>query len=121
MDSEKPGQTLDWATALAHVDGDRELLRELAAMFLEDYDRLLNEARNSILQRDPATLERAAHTLKGRLAFFGVRLAHAQVVELETMGRTQALAGAFRTLADIEAALASILPEFRQLSGQQSG
>jgi len=116
MDSEN-NPVFDIAIALAHVDGDRELLSELAVMFLEDYPRSIEEAQTSILNRDPACLERVAHTLKGRLAFFGIHKARSQVEELEIMGREKNLAGAWKTLEEIKIAMEEVLLAFQSMSG----
>jgi HPt (histidine-containing phosphotransfer) domain-containing protein len=115
MDSEKPGPILDLEVALAHVDGDRELLAELCTMFIQDYPRLIGEARDAILQNDSSTLERVAHTLKGRLAFFGIQKARNQLMELEAMGRNKDLHPARQALVDIESEMKSILSEFEPL------
>lgn len=111
---------MDVDVALTYVDGDLELLAELSAMFLQDYPRLIGEARSSILKGDHSSLERAAHTLKGRLAFFGVQKAREQVLELETMGRMNDLARAGQALAQVEAEMEDILPEFESLIREQS-
>ena len=106
---------MDLNVALAHVDGDRQFLAELASMFLQDYPRLLQEARDSILQGDHKTLERTAHTLKGRLAFFGVQKGREKVIALELLGRSNDLSNAAQMLAEVEAEMAGILVEFEAL------
>jgi HPt (histidine-containing phosphotransfer) domain-containing protein len=106
--------------ALSHVDGDMQLLAELAALFVQDYPRLMEEIRSSISTADSSTLERAAHTMKGRLAFFGIQKARELAMELETLGRTQALTHAAQSLAKIEAEMESILPEFEALAREQN-
>jgi hypothetical protein len=111
---------VDLDIALTHVDGDRQLLAELSAMFLQDYPHLLAEARESILQNDHSGLERAAHTLKGRLAFFGIPDAREKLLELEMMGRGNDLARAREALAEIESALKGVLHEFELLVGEQN-
>jgi len=118
--TKKSGHALDLEIALSHVDGDRQLLAELTEMFLQDYPRLLDEARNSVLQGDHSGLERAAHTLKGRLAFFGIHKAREQVSELEMMGRINDLSRALQALAEVEADMEGILPEFESLSREQN-
>jgi len=110
---------IDWTIALVHVDGDRQLLVELAALFAQDCPRLLLEARESIAQNDHSKLERAAHTLKGRLAFFGIHDLRDKALRLETMGRMQAPDEAPEALAEIEAGIESIIPEFIALSREQ--
>jgi len=119
MNSENSNPVFDIEVALSHVDGDRELLSELATMFLEDYPRSIEEAETSILNRDYACLERVAHTLKGRLAFFGIRKARPQAEELEVMGREENIAGAWKTLEEIKTAMEEVLVEFRAISQGQ--
>lgn len=114
------GRVVDIDVALTYVDGDLKLLVELVAIFLQDYARLIGEARSSIPKGDHSSLERAAHTLKGRLAFFGVQRGHEQLVELETMGRTHDLARAGEVLAQVEAAMEGVLPELESLVREQS-
>jgi HPt (histidine-containing phosphotransfer) domain-containing protein len=118
--SENTGRALDLDVALAHVDGDRQLLAELAALFVRDYPRLRDEARESIGKEDHSGLERAAHTLKGRLAFFGIQTGREQTIALEMMGRTGDLSRAAQVLASVESALESLLPELESLfKGQE--
>jgi HPt (histidine-containing phosphotransfer) domain-containing protein len=119
MYSERGGGGLDLEVALAYVEGDLRLLAELSALFLQDYPRLLEEIRNSLLQNDYSGLERAAHTLKGRLAFFGVHRAHRQVLELENMGRSNDLTRAGQTLTEVESEMEGLLPEFESLTRKQ--
>jgi HPt (histidine-containing phosphotransfer) domain-containing protein len=120
MDLGNTGRALDLDVALAHVDGDRQLLAELAALFIQDYPRLRDEARESIQKGDHSSLERAAHTLKGRLAFFGIQKGRQQTIALEMMGRQNDLSRAKQALAEVEAEMESILIEFESLSRAQN-
>jgi HPt (histidine-containing phosphotransfer) domain-containing protein len=115
IDSGNTGPVLDLDVALAHVDGDRQFLVELAALFVQDYPRLRDEARESILKGDHSCLERVAHTLKGRLAFFGVQQGREQATALEMMGRMGDLSRANQALADVEREMESVLLEFESL------
>ena len=107
---------IDFSIALAHVEDDRQLLAELAAIFVQDCPRLMDEARKSIAMHDSSGLERTAHTLKGRLAFFGIEGARVQASNLETMGRTQDLTGARETFETLDAEMKTILSEIESLT-----
>jgi HPt (histidine-containing phosphotransfer) domain-containing protein len=120
MNSENTGQVLDFEIALANVDGDRQFLSELIALFIQDYPRLRDEARKSIQQCDPSSLERAAHTLKGRLSFFGIQKAREQAIALETIGRTGDLSCAKQVLADVETEMESVLFDLESISREQN-
>ena len=106
---------MDLDIAMMHVDGDLQLLSELAALFVQDYPRLVAEARESIRQNDHPGLERAAHTMKGRFAFFGITKMRDRTLDLEMMGRNQDLTGALQALTAIETEMSAILPEFVSL------
>ena len=72
---QSPDSPIDPATwdALAELwadDGPEELV-ELIHVYLEDADRLVGSIRSAIEAKDPAGLERAAHTLKSSSANMG--------------------------------------------------
>ena len=119
MHIDSPGKVLDIDVALAHAGGDREFLSELASMFVQDYPRWVDEAGEAILEKNHVVLERAAHTLKGRLAFFGIAKLRDQLAELEKMGREQDLSQALPALIYIKAEMEAILPEFKPLIREQ--
>jgi two-component system, sensor histidine kinase and response regulator len=121
MDTDGTEKALNLDVALAHVDGDPELLSELAVMFIQDYPRLIEEAGDSILHDNPSGLERAAHTLKGRLAFFGIRKLHTRILDLEIMGRDGDLSRARPALDAIEIDMKFILAEFESLIRELNG
>jgi two-component system, sensor histidine kinase and response regulator len=77
----------DRAAALDEVDGDEELLAELARVFLEDSTRLLSEVQAAAAAGDAGQLMRAAHALKGSVANFGARRAVEAALRLESMGK----------------------------------
>jgi HPt (histidine-containing phosphotransfer) domain-containing protein len=114
--SDKSGRVLDVEVALAHVDGDTQLLSELAEMFVQDFPRMAEDLREGILHSDYAIVERTAHTLRGRLAFFGITMLREQLSDLERMGRDQDLAAALELLTDIKIAMDPIVVEFETLT-----
>jgi len=110
---------MDLDVALSYVDGDIQFLAELAELFLQDYPHLMEELRHSIQQGNHSDLERAAHTLKGRLAFFGLNRMRDKAFGLELMGRERNSANTVRALAEFESAMVGILPEFTSLVRDQ--
>ena len=77
----------DHAAALEEVDGDEDLLRELAEVFLEDHPRLIAALQDAVDRRDPERIRRAAHALRGAVANFAARDAVATARHLEALGR----------------------------------
>jgi len=84
----------DLDAALQSVDGDRELLAEMAELFLQDSGQLLAEIGQAIQAGDAAALHRSAHTLKGSVSNFVAREARETARQLELMGRSGDLTGA---------------------------
>jgi HPt (histidine-containing phosphotransfer) domain-containing protein len=119
MKSPKGESAINWDLVMTHVDGDRELLVDLAVMFIEDYPQFLAELRTAATRSDFPAVERIAHTLKGRVAFFGLKNAVIHAAELENMGRAKNLAGAWDVMAEMESALDIVLPELQVLSIEQ--
>jgi signal transduction histidine kinase/DNA-binding response OmpR family regulator len=65
---------LDQAAALRCVDGDLELLGELAQIFLDSCPRLWAEFAEAMAGNDASRIRRLAHTLRGSLTNFGRRV-----------------------------------------------
>ncbi len=55
---------------LGRIDGDQKLFDELATYFIEDAPQLLATAKIGAASRNPETVARAVHTLRGLLATF---------------------------------------------------
>ena len=93
--------TIDPDDLCARLEGDRELMLELAELFLTGSPHALSEVRRAIDASDAPELLRAAHTLKGSLSCFGATTACASAHALEMMGHTGDLTGADARLADL--------------------
>jgi two-component system, sensor histidine kinase and response regulator len=91
------------------VGADNELLREIAAVLVQDYPEHLSRIRDSITQRDAKALEHAAHALKGAVANFGAPEAIAAALQLETLGRTRNLLPAHESLDHLEREMGNLL------------
>ncbi len=78
---------LDLDKALEMVDGDRELLGELARDFLGGAPRRFEELETIIRTGNSEQLERKAHSLKGDIGIFGAKNAFELADRLETLGR----------------------------------
>jgi two-component system sensor histidine kinase/response regulator len=103
-------EVLDRAAALAHVEGDTDLLGELVALFLEDCPRLVGAVREALARNDAKALERAAHALKGTLSNFAAVAATAAALRLEQMGHGDNLAQAGEACAALEAEIERLKP-----------
>jgi CheY-like chemotaxis protein len=108
-------RVFDGAVALERVGGDRELLKDLAGVFLSESPAMLAEVREAVARRDALRLKRAAHTLKGAVGTFGAAASVAAALRLETMGREGNLVGAEEAWRALEEAVARLGPALAEL------
>jgi two-component system, sensor histidine kinase and response regulator len=101
-EAEPPEPVFDRNAVLARVEGDRELLRELVTLFLDESPGLLSEIQQSIARRDGKALERAAHTLKGSVGNFGAKRSYDVALKLEMMGRAADFTNAQEAFAQLQ-------------------
>jgi HPt (histidine-containing phosphotransfer) domain-containing protein len=83
-----PANVIDYAGALDRLEGDTELLAEMAGLFLEDSAQQLSAIRAAIARSDASALERAAHCLKGAIANFAAHEAFGEAEKLEKIALT---------------------------------
>jgi two-component system sensor histidine kinase/response regulator len=107
---------LNHRLALERVEGDEELLREVAQLFLDDYPRALGEIRDAVVAGDAKRLEREAHGLKGAAANFGADKVVSAALTLELFGRRGQVAEAATGLGALEAALGQLRVELETLA-----
>ncbi|MFV2067979.1 MAG: response regulator [Pirellulales bacterium] len=116
--------SLDWNAALAAVDGDQELLRQVIEVLLEECPLLLSQVRQATEQNDAATLRRAAHTLKGSLRLFGPTSQAELAYELEKLGaegQLQEGSNLVDELAGQLSRLVAVLEAFLRDGGETGG
>ncbi len=64
---------IDVTAALDRIDGDSELLEQLAGLFLEECPKLFTEIQDAVSRKDTKALARTAHTFKGSVGNFGAK------------------------------------------------
>jgi CheY-like chemotaxis protein len=113
--SPQVGPAFDMSEALSRVEGDKELLGEMASLLIEDSPSMMTEIRQSIEDGDADRLRRAAHTLKGAVSALSARSAANLALRLETLGRDgnlEAASGAYveldREMSSLHDALAAL-------------
>ena len=96
-----PEPAFDMGSVLTRVEGDRNLLRELAQMLRTEIPGALAEIQRCVAAGNSAGLERAAHGFRGACGNFGaggaVRAAHV----LELMGRRASFEDVDARVADL--------------------
>lgn len=69
------------------LDKDFSLFAELTDLFFDDSLSLLKKIEDSINRKDPDSLRKTAHTLKGAVANFSAPRAYDAAFELEKTGK----------------------------------
>ena len=105
-----PHAIFDETAALARVEGDREILRDIAALFVADWPQSRATLRQAVLSEDAAALTRLAHTLKGAAATLGAVALSAAAQRLEEVGCSGNLAPAASAFIVLETEMMYVLP-----------
>ncbi len=81
---------------------------------------MVEAMRHSLSEQDAEGLQRAAHTLKGSMRYFGAEKAYQVADELEDLGRQQQLEAAVEKLNQLDEALNEVNPRLARFveSGQ---
>jgi HPt (histidine-containing phosphotransfer) domain-containing protein len=80
-------QPYDRVVALAYVDGDEALWREVATLACAGLADLVDKARRALEANEAPTLARVAHTLKGLCGSLGAESTRMAALALEAAAR----------------------------------
>ena len=97
---------IDEDAVVRMVGGDRALLREMVALFIEDYPKRVSEISDALRHNDAEAVEFAAHAVKGAAMTLCARRVGDTALALEQMGRASELHRAGDALAALEDELA---------------
>jgi HPt (histidine-containing phosphotransfer) domain-containing protein len=76
---------------LERFGGDRELLQEMVGIFFDDSPAVIDLLSDGLAQHDSATVERAAHSLRGMIAYFDPAEVIETARQIEQAGRQRDL------------------------------
>ena len=105
---------LNWTEAVRRVDGDDQLLGEMAGLFLNTYPDQFAKIAEAIDNSDAGSLEIHAHTLKGTARVFCAEGVVAAAAKLERLGEKQEWAPALDCLAGLRSELSRMRPALEQ-------
>lgn len=98
-------------------EGQPDLLREVAALYLKDSPALLATIKEALVQGDANAIRQAAHTLKSSSANLGAtKLAHI-CQELENLGREQRLEDGASLVQEIDSTYPIVCRALKAVSG----
>jgi CheY-like chemotaxis protein len=98
----------DVGAVLDSLDGDSELLREVAGIFLAQCPKHMERIRGAISNQDPKVLARGAHGLKGSAANLLAQGVVEAAAKLEEIGRSGSVAGSKEALVSLEEELGKL-------------
>jgi len=99
---------IDWNLALEGIDGDKQLLAEVIAAFLESLPETLRRIEDAMHGQESVALHHAAHSLKGELLAIGAIPAAETARHLEILGKEMNLAAAFPVVGELQKQLAEL-------------
>jgi PAS domain S-box-containing protein len=112
------GESWDWSAALVEAGGDRQLLAETAALFLEGCPGWLATLRTAIDERDQDKVQLAAHSFKGGLMALALEDAFEAAFKLEAMSRQGDLSEAEPAWTTLCQAVERVTPSIAWLAAQ---
>jgi two-component system, sensor histidine kinase and response regulator len=119
LDTEIESSPFDEQEALLRLDGDEELLRELARIFLSESPEILQRLRDAVERGDPKAVAIEAHSMKGSVSNFAVNDATEAALAIEKMGRENDLRSAREALRQLEDCLELLRPALARLGAEQ--
>jgi HPt (histidine-containing phosphotransfer) domain-containing protein len=105
--------------ARARMDDNEQLVRDLAAFFLEDAPRLAREIQHAVQKNDAESLERAAHSLKGLAANFDAEPLIMLAISTENSARDGDIQSAQENLPELTRTVERICAEFQKYLGRK--
>jgi HPt (histidine-containing phosphotransfer) domain-containing protein len=109
----------DTDALMERVEGDQELLRELLALFFQEYPKLLEEISHAMEYRRAEQVERLSHSLKSALLNLSGKRAADAAYQVERSGRSadfQEIAAAFPRLQEELRILHDAMDQFLKTS-----
>ena len=106
---------LDMDCVLESLGGDKELLRDVLGILLEELPRHMASLRQAIAESDAGAIEGVAHTLKGELGYLGIAGVSQKAREMEEFGQKSQFSLAAELYEIFEPEVSEILFPVRQL------
>ena len=116
---DEPDCQLDIDQLLKTVDGDWELLGDVAQLYFTDTPLQVARIRVAIEDNDAAEVREIAHSIKGASGSFGKNRVYDYAFELEQIGRSGDLAQASAILEKLQQAMQILERKMRQKMADQ--
>jgi signal transduction histidine kinase/CheY-like chemotaxis protein len=112
---------VDIDAALKFVGGDKEILKEVVRVFVQDdYPKQLRNLKDGISRHDAEAVKAAAHSIKGAVRSIGSMPTGNIALRLEEMGRNNNLTGAEAALQELEQGVTNVKEYYEQYNGPKA-
>ena len=111
---QKSSSGLNQAALLEQLDGNLDLLAELATMLLQSYPPQLQQIKQALERQQIEQLQLAAHTLKGSMSVFPIDSANSLIKRIEQLARSNKLAELEPLIVELENEMDKVLPQLQQ-------
>jgi len=105
---------LDRDDLLGRMGGDRDLMQEVIAAFLDEAPERIAALRSAADAGDGTSVKRTAHSFKGSLTIFASRSALDAIVAVERAGVANDHAAAHEAIDTLDAAVARLSADLRE-------
>jgi len=99
---ESDDSEIDIKKALEMVDGDRDLLKELISMFINDFPDKINSMEDAIKEKNYAKLREISHNIKGASGNLGLTKIYDLCLKLENMAKEKKINKASDIIVDLK-------------------
>jgi HPt (histidine-containing phosphotransfer) domain-containing protein len=97
--------------------GEPDVLREILNLFLDEVPKKIDSLRLALTSGDAATLQRAAHSLKGSSGNIGARAMYEVCRQLDDRAKSEELARLQPLVEALQAEYGKVESEIRRLLG----
>jgi HPt (histidine-containing phosphotransfer) domain-containing protein len=108
-------EVFDRGQAMEATCGDKELLREIVGIFLEDFPSMMDALRKAVAKGDFEAARGAAHAVKGSVAVLGANALSAAAREAEDRARAGDKDGTRRAFVRVEEEAKRLAPVLEEL------
>jgi two-component system sensor histidine kinase/response regulator len=105
---------------MERVDGDKELLAELAEIFRMEYPKQIRLAHEALAINDAAAVRRIGHSLKGALANLAATKASGLAASMEAMGKSGDLSLLDVKLIEMQSAMGNVVERLESLYAESA-
>ena len=115
MKIEKNYKSFDYANAVARLDGDDELFKELSVVFLDNVESQLKDIEKSLNEYDAEAIRTTVHTFKGSISLLETKRLFNMILVLEQLGMENKLEEAKGKYDDILSEINMLCNELKTL------